>query len=310
MRAGKIIMIVAGGLLILFGLGMGTAAAGVSAASSHQDKFGFFTLPREIYSVDSHALTLPDLEVGTGVSSEDSVGTALVRGESAGSSGELFIGIGPSRDVERYLQDVSYSELRDVRFSPFDVSYREYQGASEPLPPAAQDFWAAQTSGTGVQELNWNLESGDWSVVVMNADGAAPVAAELQAGFRAGWLGPLAGGLWIGAVFIACAGVALLVGGIILLRRTPPKPVYAPGYGPPYSGPYASPGYSGPGYGGPGYSGPGHGQPGAPYPGYGQSGGPYPGYGQPGPGYPPGYNVPNPPPRPDGPPPPSNPPAS
>ena len=274
MRAGKIIMIVAGGLLILFGLGMSIAAAGVSAASNHQAKSGFFTLPREIYAVDSHAITLPDVEVGMGVRAEDSVGTVLVRGESAGSSGELFIGVGLSRDVERYLQDVSYSELRDVRFSPFDVSYREYQGASEPPPPAAQDFWAAQTSGTGEQQLNWNLQTGDWTVVVMNADGAAPVAADLQAGFRADWLGPVAGGLWIGAVCLVCAGVALLVGGIILLRRTPPGPVYAPGSGAPYPGPYANP------------AGPGYGQPGGPYYGYG---------GRPGTPYPPGYAAPNPP---------------
>lgn len=282
MRAGKIIMIVAGGLLILFGLGLGMGAAAASAASSHQDREGFFTLPREIYQVDSHALTLPDLEVGMGVRAEDSVGTAVVRGESAGSSGDLFMGVGPSRDVERYLQDVSYSELRDVRFSPFDVSYREYQGASEPLPPGDQDFWAAQASGTGVQELSWNLQTGDWTVVVMNADGAAPVAADLQAGpvaadlqagFRAGWLGPLATGLWIGAVFLACAGVALLVGGIVLLRRTPPRP--APGYGQGYGAQYPGP-YTGSGYGGPGNAWPPYGQPGGPYQGGQYPGGPYP----------------------------------
>ncbi|MEB7504855.1 hypothetical protein [Arthrobacter koreensis] len=262
MRAGKIIMIVAGGLLILFGLGMGMGAAAASAASSHQDREGFFTLPREIYQVDSHALTLPDLEVGMGVRAEDSVGTAVVRGESAGSSGDLFMGVGPSRDVERYLQDVSYSELRDVRFSPFDVSYREYQGASEPLPPGDQDFWAAQASGTGVQELSWNLQTGDWTVVVMNADGAAPVAADLQAGFRAGWLGPLATGLWIGAVFLVCAGAALLVGGIVLLRRTPPRP--APGYGQGYGAQYPG-AYTGSDYGGPDNAWPPYGQPGGPY---------------------------------------------
>lgn len=298
MRAGKIIMIVAGGLLILFSLGLALGAAGVSAANSHQQDNGFFTLPRETYLVDSHALTLPPAEVGAGVRGEDSIGTVMIRGQSADRSGELFIGIGPRRDVERYLQDVSFSELRDVQFSPFDVSYRQYQGASEPQPPAAQDFWAAQASGTGEQELKWNLQAGDWTVVVMNADGAAPVAVQLQAGFRTGLLAPLAAGLWIGAVFLACAGAALVIGGIVLLRRTPPGPVYAPGYGPAYGG-----------------------QPGGPYPGYGYGsregpqGPQYPGSQYPGNQYPgnppaPGYPQAGPPPAgpPHSNPPPANPP--
>ena len=278
MRAGKIIMIIAGGLLILFSLGLALVSTGAVALNNQQQKNGFFTAPREIYQVDSYAITAPDIEVGVGVREEDAVGTLLVRGESAGP--ELFIGVGPQDDVARYLADVAHSELRNVQFSPFDVSYREIEGTDEPLPPASQDFWQAQASGSGLQELDWNLESGDWTLVVMNANGTAPVAAELQVGFRSDLLGTATAGLWIATIFLLCAGVALLVGGIVLLRRTPRYPAYPGGPGGPAGyGPagYGPAGYGPPGYGAPGYGPPGYGAPAGPYSGGPYAGGPVPG---------------------------------
>ena len=39
--------------------------------------------------------------------------------------------------------------------------------------PGKQRIWAASAQGAGAQALTWDVADGDWSVVVMNADGSA-----------------------------------------------------------------------------------------------------------------------------------------
>ena len=51
--------------------------------------------------------------------------------------------------------------------------------------PGAQRFWAASAQGGGTQALTWDVEDGDWSVVVMNADGSPGVDAGVSAGASA-----------------------------------------------------------------------------------------------------------------------------
>ena len=60
---------------------------------------------------------------------------------------------------------------------------------------------------SGDDELVWDVETGDWTAVVMRADGTAGVQATIAAGVRIGWLGPL-------AVTTLIAGVAILAAGI------------------------------------------------------------------------------------------------
>jgi hypothetical protein len=68
---------------------------------------------------------------------------------------ELFIGVGPERSVEAFLSGP------DTR-------------------PADQDFWVATSQGTSAR-LDWEIDAGRWSAVVMNADGSAGVDAVVQA---------------------------------------------------------------------------------------------------------------------------------
>src|SRR5262249_42390298 len=79
----------------------------------------------------------------------------------------LFVGIGPSTDVDRYLAGVSHTLISDYwqgRVQPI--------GGSRPASaPAGQDFWVASATGPGAQTLRWDPAAGTWTVVVMNADG-------------------------------------------------------------------------------------------------------------------------------------------
>ena len=213
-------MFVIGCLLVLVGLGLaaGAAAAGIVDARQGDDRY--ISVPEEVYDTDSYALTLPDFEIGA-VRPDDQVAALQIQGEATREGRELFIGIGPSGAVERYLADVQHSELQEVDVRPFRTEYLEMGGTRTPEPPGEQDFWVASSSGSGEQSLEWNLDEGDWSAVVMNADGSRPVSAELQAGARSDLLQPVTWILLICGIVFLAAGIALVVLGSPGLRRRP-----------------------------------------------------------------------------------------
>ena len=99
-------------------------------------------------------------------------------------------------------------------------------GGAPATPPAQQAFWAASTSGPGTQQVTWTAAEGRWTVVVMNADGSRPVAAELTAGVTAPVLRGLWTGLGVGAVVTLLAG-ALLVALAVPRRSAVSTPVPA-----------------------------------------------------------------------------------
>ncbi|MCQ1956738.1 DUF4389 domain-containing protein [Arthrobacter sp. zg-Y826] len=217
MKAGRIVLVIIGSLLVLAGLtaGVGAAALGILAAAQRDD--GYLSVPEETYSVGSYALTSGSFEVSQGVRPEDNVATVQVRGTDP--DGELFIGIASEADVDRYLAGVAHSELGDVTFEPFSAEYEEIPGTAAPAPPGEQDFWAASSAGAGTQELAWPLQQGEWTVVVMNADAAPGVRADLQAGIRSDVLGPLTLWLVIGAVILVLGGTALILAAILTGRK-------------------------------------------------------------------------------------------
>lgn len=129
---------------------------------------------------------------------------------------DLFVGIGPSADVDRYLTGVSHTHIAD--FLTNNVEFMD--GGMPGSPPAAQRFWVASASGPGTQAVEWEPTDGSWTVVVMRTDGQpgiAMVATDLGARYPAlVWIaiGVLAGGA------VLLAGGLLLVLGAIRRRRT------------------------------------------------------------------------------------------
>jgi hypothetical protein len=101
--------------------------------------------------------------------------------------------------VESYLNDVAHTTVTDVDFDPFEADYRREQGERSPASPAQGRFWADSAHGTGTQTLTWEVEDGDWSIVVMNADGSSGVQADVKAGAKVpllskiGWVGTAGG---------------------------------------------------------------------------------------------------------------------
>jgi hypothetical protein len=226
MRARSIIMLILGILFSMLGIGLLFGGIGASWVNSLQNDGGYLTSPSERFDVDSSAI----ISAGPDNMRDNAypgplpldVGSIRIWAESANPGKEIFVGIAPRSDVERYLSGANYSELLDVSFRPFRVEYRETQGTQQPPLPSRQDFWAASASGTGEQELDWNIQPGNWSVVVMNADASPDIRADLKAGFRSQLFGPIAAGLLAAGAILLVLGVPLLIFGALGLGRHAP----------------------------------------------------------------------------------------
>ena len=84
-----------------------------------------------------------------------------------------------------------------------------------PSPPMEETFWVAQAAGDATQTITWNLEPGNWVIVVMNADAVANVSADIELGGKLDYLVPIAIGLGVAGVVLLAAGAAMIIGGAV-----------------------------------------------------------------------------------------------
>ncbi len=221
--AGFVALLVIGALLTL--AGFVTAAGGIVAAglAAVQGNHGFLTSPRTPLATAGYAVTSPrTTEFGVPQPPGPPFGIGQVQVSVQGSR-PLFVGIAPQADVQRYLQGVPHAEVTEVRYRPFQATYRVVAGTSAPGRPASQRFWTESASGSGVQRITWTIRSGDWMVVVMNADGSAGVSAQVQAGFRTGLLAPIAVGVLTAGLVLLVVGIPLLLVGASGIGRSLPR---------------------------------------------------------------------------------------
>jgi uncharacterized membrane protein len=236
MRAAKIVAIVIGALLIIIGLALvvpGSLLLWVSSA--HQDSDGYVTTSDRQLASDAYALTTPDIKLHIG--SADWIpggGLVQIQVTSAGT-GPVFVGIGPTADVEAYLSGVAYDEVTQLGWFTSGVRYRSHQGGAPSTPPGQQTFWVAQQEGSGTQTLRWDMQSGDWTAVVMNGDATAPVDVNVSLGLRLGFLFPVGLGMIIGGVVLLALGITLVVLGA--RRSHEPVPPQGPAQQPPVGSP-------------------------------------------------------------------------
>jgi hypothetical protein len=193
-----------------------TAGGAALYADGQKDADGWFSTDTAHFATASSALATENLDLDLGgqgdlLFSGGRAGDARVQATSADGT-PLFVGIARTKDVERYLAGTSHAMLTDIDTSPFRADIRTANGDAAPADPAAQGFWAASTSGGGTQSLEWEIADGDWSAVVMNADGSAGVDVQASAGVDAGFLQP------IGYVLLGGALVFSLLGAAVVLR--------------------------------------------------------------------------------------------
>ncbi len=181
------------------------------AHATQRDADGFLESPTYDLETAGYALTSGDIDLGDRPGDWWPGNLADVRFEvQATDGGTVFIGIGPSDDVDRYLGGVSRDEVTRAGLAT-DVSYRSYSGEAPVTPPGDQNFWAASTAGAGLQTLTWEVGPGEWSIVVMNADAGSAVNVEFTAAAKVGVLLAIGIGVLVFGFVLALLAAALLV---------------------------------------------------------------------------------------------------
>jgi hypothetical protein len=209
-------VIVAGATAAVIAVVLIAAGAFALWGDSQKDADGYLSTGTERFTTSTRALASERLDVEIDdkhwVAGVEDLGDTRLK--VAAANGEtVFAGIAPQRDVSAYLRGVEHTVVADIDSSPFSARHRERDGARVPAPPAEQDFWAASVQGAGPQTLHWTPDAGDWSVVVMNADGSAGVSADVSAGAEVAFLETLGWSLAGGGVLLLVAGVALIARG-------------------------------------------------------------------------------------------------
>ena len=211
---GRVAAVVIGGVLVLVSLALLGAGGTALWADLTQRDAGYVTTDVHQFSTSGSALATESTHLGSaGVGwlySPSLLGKVRIRATPANSASALFVGIGRSRDVDRYLAGVNHSIISDF----FGGKTEAVGGGAPRSGPGTQHFWVASSTGHGARTLTWDPHGGSWTVVVMNGNGrpGLDVGGELGAKIPA-LLWFAVGLLAAGAVFLAAGGL-LIVGAV------------------------------------------------------------------------------------------------
>ena len=224
--AGRIAVLIAGGLLALVSLGFFVGGGAALWANGQKDDQGYLSTRTEPFHTRAAALRTDNLDVdlgGTGRVLSSALYGKVRLHVTPRAGKDLFVGIARSHDVTRYLRGTAHASVTDLDYHPFHADYATAGGARRAAPPAAQRIWAAQAHGRGAQTLTWDVADGNWSVVVMNADGSPGIEAGVRAGANVPFLNEVAWGAIGAGALLLLVSVALLYAGARTPRRPQPE---------------------------------------------------------------------------------------
>jgi hypothetical protein len=216
---GRITAIAIGSLLGLIALSLlATGAMGLWYDRTQRDA-GFVTTAVHDFSASGSALATVRTDLGPAgkawLYAPALLNKVRIRVTPRSSDSQLFVGIGPTSEVDRYLAGVSHTVITDF----FGNQAKDVGGSTTESAPATQHFWAASTTGSGARTLTWNSARGSWTVVVMNADGRPGIDIGADLGARMPSLPWVALGVLVGGAVFGL-GAALLIRGAIRVAGT------------------------------------------------------------------------------------------
>jgi hypothetical protein len=213
---GQIAALIVGSVLAVVSLGL-LVAGGVGLwANGQKDDQGYLSTRTERFHTSTAALRTGNLDVDLGGTStflgSDLYGKVRLRA-TPHAGRDLFVGIARTHDVTEYLRNTAHATVTDLDYHPFHARYATTHGAERAAAPTKQRIWAAQAHGPGAQTLTWDVADGDWSVVVMNADGSPGIDAGVRAGASVPFLDDVAwAAIGGGAVLLLASGALIYVG--------------------------------------------------------------------------------------------------
>jgi len=220
MSKGRLFLIALYALVLLVGVGLIIGCVSILWANTFmKDADGFYTTRPVEVQRDSHAITsypadidIESLPVLNWLKSIEVKVTANNNKDKG-----VFVGIAPEDDLKSYLNGVHHDQIDEMDLNhPVGkpkIEYKNFPGTSTPASPTDKDFWEASSSGTGEQILKWGIESGTYSVVLMNQDGSSGIDLNASVGANV----PIASGIGLG---LTVAGLILILLSFFLLYVT------------------------------------------------------------------------------------------
>jgi hypothetical protein len=186
----------AGVLLIVAGVGCAVLVGADSAVSS-----------------GTHRLTSDGSAIVTGETALDHAGPDVQVTASTPDGGPVFIGLGNAVDVADYLADAAVTRV-DSFSLPWDIATTRVPGDAAPAAdPRNLDWWLVRDSGDGSASIDFPLPDDVVDVVIMDPDRGREFAVDVTVAVEVP-------GLFAGAIAVAAFGVGLVLGAVLLLRRT------------------------------------------------------------------------------------------
>lgn len=153
-----------------------------------------------------YAITLPQLDVPSLPAGQHvTLDVALQQGDRP-----MFLGIGPSTDVDAYLRDVPIDVIEQID-QPGAARTSSVTGDALPASPGAQPFWAITATGDA-PSISWTAEPGAWTLVVMATPPRRALNVTATGSVTLPVLGPL------GFVLLAIAVAVLAAGAWVIVR--------------------------------------------------------------------------------------------
>jgi len=224
MSAGRVLLLVFGAILVLIAVGLlAGGGALLWAEGALKDDEGFYTTRAVRLARDSYAIVSEPAEIELGptwILDWSRLVTVKVEATSSEPSKGLFIGIAETEAASAYLRGVKHDEIVELDIWKRRVEYLHHPGGPPPAAPASQTFWVASAHGLGTQTLKWDLEPGNWVLVLMNEDGSRGVDVAASLGVKVPLMPGIAIGLLVGGI------VVLLAGGFMIFMavRRPCRP--------------------------------------------------------------------------------------
>jgi hypothetical protein len=208
MNAGRIVLLIFGILFALaaFGLIIGGGAI-LAIDRSFKDDQGYYMTGFRQLETDSRLIVSQPAQIHMQTRwnrTKRNPVTLKVEAHDSNNAKAVFIGIARTSALSPYLKGYAYDEITGFDFNADSIELSPRTGSTGPSLPNTPGFWTASVSGTGTQTLLWDLASGDYSLVIMNADGSAPINTQVSIGAKL-------------PAIVDSIGPGLLGGGIVLL---------------------------------------------------------------------------------------------
>jgi hypothetical protein len=202
-------LVIGGSMLAVIGSVLALGGGGVLALAGTD---GTFESGKSAISTSTSALVSEGANITDTAEVTEVFGKPEVRVNAQAEQGspDVFVGIGPKADVDKYLAGAPIEKVTDFDVDPFTLDKQVRSGDAKPKPPTTQSFWVAESSGR-TANVDWKISDGNYKLVVMNADGSKQVATDASFDLEVPHLSTIALAALLAGILVIGGGVAMLV---------------------------------------------------------------------------------------------------